>query len=126
MLTAAQLAEVIGTDVATLDNALALDRAISPSGTRGVSRRFSVDTAMLLSAAFLVRRDTGCAMPAALGTARRLLDSGGSAELGPLLRISLDISRLRSVVESTIADVVAASPPPRRGRPPRKTNRGAP
>ena len=126
-MTTAQLAEVIGVDVRQLDNAIAVAaRDVIPPGRRGRSRVIPDDVAELLAIAFVLRRDLGAGLRQAVGFARRLQTAEGRAlQLGTLTTLTLDLSRLREVLRAATADVIAASPPARRGRPPGKKKRGA-
>lgn len=129
MLTVAQLSEVIGVGAKATNAAYAAavaGRAGGRPGIQGVARVVSGKDALIVAAAFVLRRDFGCSITRAVSLATRLVESGGTSRISAVVTASLDLSQLREVVRQAAADVVAASPPPKRGRPPRKRNRGAP
>lgn len=101
-------------------------RGASSPNVRGVSRIISIDDAVVIAAAFLIQRDLRCTVVPAVALAEQLVERGGTVRISALVTITIDLPRLDQIVREASADVVAASPPPARGRPRRKKNRGAP
>lgn len=125
MYPTAVVAASLGVDLRTVDGIAALAPKLH-SGARGKARSFSADVVELFAIALLIRRDLGTPLARAVALAEQLMTSGGSSvRAGTLFHLHLDRGRLQGVLRQALADAVAATSVPRRGRPPRITRRGA-
>jgi hypothetical protein len=89
--------------------------------TQGVARRLSVEAVAFLMVARELIDQMELSVPAALRTARRLIDAPeGNLALSPRLHMTLDASALRADVLARLRRAVETAPAPRRGRPPKR------
>jgi hypothetical protein len=129
MYSTSEVADALGISIKRLDNIMTgPGRLLVKPGQHGRSRAIPADVIERLALALLLGRDLGIPLIRAISVASQLTkDPAGSVPVGSLGRLSFDVTRLRSVLEHALTDVVENRVQPRRGRPPleSKKKRGA-
>jgi hypothetical protein len=111
-------AEVLGVSDKTVDNLIVhAGRGSVPRGRRGSSRVISLDVIERFALALLLRRDIGVSAMRAMPLAEQLQRNGGHVTLGVIGSLDFDMSRLRSVLQQSLAAAIEGHSPPVRGRP---------
>jgi hypothetical protein len=112
-------AATLGVDRKTLDNVLAREaRLLITKGSRGRSRRISIDLLHQIALAMVLNRDLGVSMQTGLELASRILQSPShSVSVGSLGTLTFDALRLRKALELSVDEALESVPERPRGRP---------
>jgi hypothetical protein len=112
-------AVALGVDRKTVDNILAREaRSLVPSGSRGRSRRISIDVLERIAIALVLQRDLGVGIATGLDLANRVIASPShSTNIGSLGALTLDATRLRRALELSVDEALESVPERPRGRP---------
>jgi hypothetical protein len=114
-------ATALGVDRKTLDNVLAREgRSLIGAGSRGRSRRISIDMLERIAVALILNRDLGVSIAKGLALAEKVVDSPSSqVNVGSLSTLTFDLPRLRKALERSIDETLEGVAERIRGRPPR-------
>jgi hypothetical protein len=112
-------AAALGIDKKALDNILAREaRPLVPNGSRGKSRRISIDVLERIAIALVLQRDLGVGIAMGLDLAGRILKSPSrSTAIGSLGSLTFDAARLRAALEHSVNEALESVPERTRGRP---------
>jgi hypothetical protein len=112
-------ATAIGVDRKTLDNLLAREgRLLIGAGSRGRSRRISIDVLERIAVALILNRDLGVSIAKGLALAEEIVGSPSSqVNVGLLSTLTFDLPRLRKVLERSIDEALEGVAERTRGRP---------
>ena len=118
----AAAAEALGVPAKQVDNILSRNSLPGVEHKRrGVSRRIAPEAVVTLAITLELGDALGLTVPSALGVARALREHGGTLDLGPFARISVDLEALQaSTVARLDAAVEAVGRRPRGRRPTRR------
>jgi hypothetical protein len=86
---------------------------------QGVARKVSIDGVLQLALAILLIQDLGLPTTNALRLAAGLVQTGGTHRTTAGISMQLDLGRMRTDLDTRLAQAVEIAPVPRRGRPPR-------
>jgi len=113
-------AAALGIDRKTLDNMLAREgRSLIGAGSRGRSRRISVDALERIAVALILNRDLGVSIAKGLALAEQVVGSPSSQVIvGSLSTLTFDLPRLRKALERSIDEALESVAERTRGRPP--------
>lgn len=113
-------AAALGIDRKMLDNMLAREgRSLIGDGSRGRSRRISVDALERIAVALIFNRDLGVSIAKGLALAEQVVDSPSSQVIvGSLSTLTFDLPRLRKALERSIDEALESVAERTRGRPP--------
>jgi len=113
-------ASALGVDRKTLDNVLARDgRSLIAEGSRGRSRRISIDVLERIAVALILNRDLGVSIAKGLALAEQVIGSPSSPVIvGSLSTLTFDLPRLRKALERSIDEALESVAERIRGRPP--------
>src|ERR1035437_1239909 len=114
-------AAALGIDRKTLDNILAREgRSLISAGSRGRSRRISVDVLERIAVALILNRDLGVGIMKGLALAEQVVGSPSSpGAVWSLSTLTFDLPRLRKALECSIDEALESIAERTRGRPPR-------
>lgn len=105
-----------------VDNVLSHHTLVGVAQQRqGVSRRVSFEGVLQLALAADIIQDLQVPTPKAFQLAAALTDAGGNHRTQSGIAIELDLVRIRTNLETRLAEAVEIAPIPKRGRPPRQT-----
>jgi hypothetical protein len=90
---------------------------------RGVTRRITVDAAVVINLASQLSNEVRVPIAAALALSSQLVVANGSLGLGEFLAITVDLLRLRANTITRLDSAVEAVGRRRRGRPPGRATR---
>lgn len=112
-------ASAIGVSTRKLDNFLRRQLGdLIAKGSQGRARTIPHSAVERAAVAMILMRDLGCRPAKAVALAARLTENSGSElPIGTLTTLGFDLSRLRLVLDQTLADAVETATPSRRGRP---------
>ena len=116
----AVVATALGVSRHWLDAVVAAGRipGVQPD-RQGRSRAFGPSAVVAIAIALDLTEHLGTSLPVALGIAAELVAHGAYAPL-PELSITLDVRAIERRVAVQLSGAVEASPPARRGRPPKR------
>jgi hypothetical protein len=114
-------ATALGIDRKALDNVLAREgRSLLSAGSRGRSRRISIDMLERIAVALILNRDLGVSIAKGLALAEEVVGSPSSqVTVGLLSTLTFDLPRLRKALERSIDEALEGVAERTRGRPPR-------
>jgi hypothetical protein len=112
-------AAALGVEKKVLDNILAREaRSLIAKGSRGRSRRISIDLLERIALAMVLQRDLGTSIETGLDLAARILESpSNSTGIGSLGALTFDAPRLRKALELSVDEALESVPERPRGRP---------
>ena len=112
-------ATALGVSQKWLDNLLSHNKIGSiQQGGQGVSRRLSIESIAIISVARTVTESLHVPTGQAVALAERMIASGmGEVALSPVIRVTVDLPRLRESLLQALAHAVEVTPNPARGRP---------
>ena len=118
MFSTTLTAEVLGVPTKTVDNLIVqAGRGSVPLGQRGSSRTISLEIIERFALALLLRRDLDVPSVRAMQLAEQLQRDDGRAALGVIGSLHFDVTRLRSVLQQSLAAAIEGHSPRTRGRP---------
>jgi hypothetical protein len=112
-------AAALGVERKMLDNMLAREaRSLVPNGSRGRSRRISIEVLERIAIALVLQRDLGVGVATGLDLAHRILESpSSSTAIGSLGALTFDVTKLRKALELSVDEALEGVPERPRGRP---------
>jgi hypothetical protein len=114
-------AEALGVPTKQVDNILSRNRLPGVEHKRrGVTRRIAPDAVVALRVALEIGDALGLPVPAALGVAHRIIESGGTMRLSPFAHVTVDLDALRASTIERLDNAVETVGRRARGRPSRR------
>jgi hypothetical protein len=118
MISTSLASEVLGVSIKAVDNLIVhAGRGSVPRGRRGSSRSIPLEVVERFALALLLRRDLGVSAVRAMQLAEQLQRGAGQATLGVIGSLHFDMTRLRSVLQQSLAAAIEGHSPRARGRP---------